>query len=328
MTLHDPYDLAIIGGGPAGLSAAINAASEGLSVQLLDKAAVLGGQARESAAIENYAGFPEGITGQALMDRLVAQTVKFRAGLAVPCQAVELTRADATLWHVVDDYGDTIRARAVLLSPGLAYRRLSALNLGQFMGSGAYYGVPGGKAPTRKCDVCVVGGANSAGQAVLNLARNSSATVRLVVRHQLADQMSQYLIDRIRATTNIEVIENATVTECHGGLRGLSEVCIDFSDKSSIRVPTDYLYIYIGAVPRTYWLGAVQLDPKGFIRTWDDVDDPGAENYGPENFPYETSAPGVFAAGDCRLGSVKRIAAAVGEGAAAVQFIHRRLGDQ
>jgi thioredoxin reductase (NADPH) len=250
-------DLVIVGGGPAGLSAAINATSEGLDVLLLDKASFLGGQARESAAIENYAGFPEGVTGEELMTRLVRQAMKFDTRLAVPAQAVELglDPDDDTVLCLRDDYGDQYRARAVLLSPGLAYRRLNAQGLGQFMGAGAFYGVPGGKAPTTKCNVCVVGGANSAGQAVLNLARNPRAEVRLVVRHKLTDQMSSYLIDRIRAQPNITVMEDAEVVDCFG-VGKLSEVCIRHADAPSTH-PTDYLFIYIGAVPRTYWLSGV-----------------------------------------------------------------------
>lgn len=315
MTIHD---LIIIGGGPSGLSAAINAASEGLDVLLLDKATVLGGQARESAAIENYAGFPEGITGDHLMTRLVQQAVKFETGITVPCQAVALAQHDETLWAVTDDYGDRLVAKTVLLSPGLAYRRLNAEGLGQFMGQGVFYGVPGGKTPTKRCDALVVGGANSAGQAVLNLARNPQCQVRMIVRHRLEDQMSQYLVDRIRATPNIEVIEEATVTHCVGKGQ-LSEVCIRIADTER-RLPADFLFIYIGAVPRTYWLSGLSLDPKGFIHTWDEARPPDTGI-----LPYETSLEGVFAAGDARAGSVKRIASAVGEGAAAVNYIHRRL---
>jgi thioredoxin reductase (NADPH) len=311
-------DLVIIGGGPSGLSAAINAASEGLSVLLMDKATVLGGQARESAAIENYAGFPEGVTGELLMTKLVQQAAKFDAGLAAPCQAVEL-QPEGDHWAIRDDYGELTYARTVLLSPGLAYRRLNAPGVGRFMGSGVFYGVPGGKAPTRRCNIAVVGGANSAGQAVINLARNPQANVRLVVRHRLTDQMSAYLIARIRATANIEVIEEAEITDCQGS-GVLSEVCIKIADKE-VALPMDYLFVYIGAVPRTYWLPANALDPKGFIKTWDDAGDLASGV-----LPYETAMRGVFAAGDVRFGSVKRIAAAVGEGSAAVQFIHRRLG--
>lgn len=313
------YDLLIVGAGPAGLSSAINGASEGLKVLLVDGASVPGGQARESAAIENYAGFPEGITGLDFMSRLSAQADKFGCEFRLPALAVGLeAEASPAPLRLTDEYGDTYEARSVLLSPGLAYRRLNASRLSSFMGRGAWYGVPVGQTPTSKCDVAVVGGANSAGQAVLNLARNPKATVRLLVRKHLEDQMSTYLIERIRAQPNIVVMEGVEVRECRGSLR-LSELCIEASDTGEQLppIPADFLFIYIGAVPRTHWLPVGLLrDDKGFIRTWEDA---GAA------LPYETSIPGVFAAGDVRSGSTKRIAAAVGEGSAAVSMIHRRL---
>jgi thioredoxin reductase (NADPH) len=312
------YDLAIVGGGPSGLSAAINGASEGLSVLLIDAANTLGGQARESSAIENYPGFPDGITGDHLMTALTRQAEKFNAGLLLPTRIQRLNTADDSPFiGLTDEFGHSVSAKTVLLSLGLSYRRLEAHNLGGFLGNGAYYGLPSGRNPTHKCEVVVVGGANSSGQAVLHLAKNSNAHIRLLSRSPLTKGMSQYLIDRIHACPNIEVIEGCEVTACQGNRIGrLNEVEVEW-DGQSHAIPCDYLFLFIGAVPRTFWLdGAVSLS-GGFVPTWTDC---GAE------LPFETSIRGVFAAGDVRLNSTKRIAAAVGEGAAALQMVHRRLG--
>lgn len=311
------YDLVIVGGGPSGLSAAINGASEGLDVLLLDQAVALGGQARESSAIENFPGFPEGVTGEILTRNMVQQAMKFGCGTAVPSQAVSLNEEEDG-FRVMDDHGEAYLGRTVLLSNGLSYRRHTATGLGQFMGRGCYYGA--GPRPTEKCEIAVVGGANSAGQAVLSLARNVRATVRLLVRKTLEAQMSQYLIDRIRSTPNIEVCENCEVLETRG--RKKLETTVVKWDGAVLEIPTDYLFIYIGAVPRTWWLGGVALDQRGFVQTDRDLTPMGLAM----PLPFETSLPGVFAAGDVRAGSVKRIASAVGEGAQALQHIHRRLG--
>lgn len=314
------YDLAIVGGGPSGLSAAINGASEGLAVLLIDAAQTLGGQARESAAIENYPGFPDGITGDHLMSALTRQAEKFGCGLWLPTRIARLGLDDGTFsppaYTLTDEFGQVIAAKTVLLSLGLSYRRLDAANLGGFLGNGAYYGLPSGRNPTHKCEVVVVGGANSSGQAVLHLARNSQATVRLLSRSPLAKAMSQYLIDRIHQTPNIEVLEDCIVKGCDGSRQGkLKEIEVEWHGEAQ-HIPADYLFMFIGAVPRTFWLSdSITLD-KGFIPTWTDC---GAE------LPFETSLRGVFAAGDVRTGSTKRIAAAVGEGAGALQMIHRRL---
>lgn len=311
------YDLAIVGGGPSGLSAAITGASEGLSVLVIDAEATLGGQARESAAIENYPGFPDGITGDHLMSALTRQAAKFNTGLMLPSRVVSIARGSNGNLGLLDEFGQGIEARTALLSLGLSYRRLNAGGLSEFLGNGAYYGLPTGRNPSHECDVVVIGGANSSGQAVLHLARNHKANVRLVSRSPLAKAMSQYLIDRIKETPNIEVLENCTVEECVGTRTGkLSEVHIVWHGKEQT-LPCDYLFMFIGAVPRTFWLDkTVQRDDKGFVQTWQDC---GAE------LPHETSLRGVFAAGDVRSGSIKRIATAVGEGAYALQMIHRRL---
>lgn len=316
------YDLLIVGGGPSGLSAAINGASEGLSVLILDQAASLGGQAKESSAIENFPGFPDGITGERLTAAMVQQAMKFGCATAVPSQAVRLWSygPEPAAYVISDDHGEEYHARTVLLSNGLSYRRHTAQGIGQFMGRGCYYGA--GPRPTEKCEIAVVGGANSAGQAVLSLAKNQRATVKLLVRKTLDAQMSTYLIERIRATPNITVCENCELLETRG--RGRLETTVVKWGFDQIEIPTDYLFIYIGAVPRTWWLAGsgVDLDTRGFVTTDRDILARGNPD---DRLPYETSLPGVFAAGDVRSGSVKRIASAVGEGAQALQAIHRRL---
>lgn len=308
------YDLVIVGGGPSGLSAAINGASEGLSVAILDAERTFGGQARESAAIENYAGFPDGITGDALMSALVRQAVKFETSMYCPVTATRVSR-DHDLLTVLDEFGNEYVAKTVLLSLGLSYRRLNARGVGPLMGRGCFYGVPNGKGPGHQCTLAVVGGANSAGQAVLHLAKNPRADVHLLIRKTIEAQMSTYLIKRIRATPNITICENCEVVEAIGSdhLRELHVV----RDGVEVTMPAQFMFIYIGALPKTYWLrDCITLDDHGFIETW-----------AKDTLPFETSLQGVFAAGDVRVGSVKRIAAAVGEGATALQMIHKRLGE-
>lgn len=311
-------DLLVIGSGPAGLSAAINGASEGLEVCLIDGRSTLGGQARESNAIENYPGFPDGITGDELMYRLIQQATKFNTLIRAPAQAVELLRSKDLLHVITDDYTE-FRAKRVLLSLGLSYRVLQADGIGKFMGRGVYYGMPPGAFIARKkCKIVVVGGANSAGQAVLKLAQNPNAEIVMCIRRKVTDQMSKYLIDRIRELKNVTVLEGKEVVRCRGD-SGLSHV--DLNDGTEIC--TSQLFIFIGAVPKTKWLEkSIELDDKKFIRTWEDIE----ADVGPR-LPFETSMKGVFAAGDVRLGSTKRIASAVGEGATALQMIHRSLGE-
>lgn len=312
-------DLLIIGGGPAGLSAAINGASEGLNVRLLDNGLTLGGQAKESSGIENYPGFPEGVTGNELMSRMSQQARKFTAGVIAPVNASFLERGpDGNVRVVCDDYSEYV-ARSVLLSLGLSYRRLQADNIGHFIGRGVFYGVPAWKPASGVRTVAVIGGANSAGQAVLGLAKSSRLDVKLMIRKNITSQMSQYLIDRILDTPNIEVIEMCEVTECHGK-DCLTEVTGHVQGKP-FSMKLDNMYVFIGAIPKTLWLrGSVNCDDRNFILT-------GSEAGGdPWNTAYQTSMPGVFCAGDVRSGSIKRIATSIGEGAGALQMIHKYLG--
>lgn len=309
-------DLLIIGGGPAGLCAAINGASEGLKVRLLDNGLMLGGQARESAAIENYPGFPDGVTGNNLMSAFVRQAHRFDTAMACPLSAAALERLDGGLLRITTDDYQEFTARAVLLAMGLQYRRHDAANIGQFVGRGVYYGIPAAHKPAKGC-VAVIGGANSAGQAALNLAR--SRDVVMLIRKTLDTQMSDYLVRRIVEHPRIAVMDYCEVTRCHGSTalegisfkRGDAERALDAAG----------MYIFIGAVPRTLWLrGTLALDERGYVSTWHDLPDTAA-------LPYETSIRGVFAAGDIRQGSTKRIATACGEGAGALQMVHRRFGE-
>lgn len=314
-------DLLIIGGGPAGLSAAINGASEGLTVRLLDSGPSLGGQARESSAIENYPGFPEGITGNELMHTFVKQALKFRTNILCPVSASKLAVDGKRFSVLTDDYQE-FTARAVLLSSGLSYRRHMAEGIGPLMGRGVFYGMPPGKfAPTRKCNVAVVGGANSAGQAALKFAQNTNATVYMIIRKNLDAQMSTYLIERLRALPNVHICEGCEITSVHGE-KSLESVTTKLADGRTDEMAMNFMFIFIGATPRTLWVrDVITLDERHFVKTWNDLPD------GDTRLPYETSVPGVFAAGDVRLGSTKRIATAIGEGAGALSMIHRRLAE-
>ena len=317
-TMTCSSDLLIIGGGPSGLSAAINGASEGLVVRLLDSGASLGGQARESAAIENYPGFPESVTGHELMTRFVKQAQKFNTQMVCPVAVSSIETDGKYLVVCSDDYHEYV-TRSVIISIGLIYRRLQAKNNAQFIGRGVFYGVPTGYVPPKGTQtVLVVGGANSAGQAVLNLAKNKKLQVRLIIRKAIDAQMSTYLIERIRAVDNIEVVEGAEVVECCGESE-LSSVYIQTANGVE-HCHCTQVFIYIGATPRTRWLKAtIEMDDTGYVRTWMDVTRVKAE------LPFQTSIAGVFAAGDVRAGSTKRIANGVGEGASALQMVHRFL---
>lgn len=319
MTCERDSDLLIVGGGPAGLSAAINAASEGLSVRLLDNGSPMGGQARESAAIENYPGFPEGITGSDLMSTFVRQARKFAAHMICPVTAAQMVQdRDTKRFRITTDDYQEYTGKAVLLSLGLSYRRLMADGLAPLMGRGVYYGRPLGTLQ-RNCKVAVIGGANSAGQAVVKLASMPNVNVRMIIRKGIVDQMSTYLIERIKLMPNVTVMEGCEVVAVHGDKR-LQCMDVRCSDGQVKRYDVDQMNIFIGATPRTLWLKPtlIEMDRNNYVQTWKDV-------MRAEALPYETSIPGVFAAGDVRSNSTKRIASAIGEGAAAVPMIHKYL---
>lgn len=315
--MTNTYDTLIVGGGPAGLCAAINGASEGLRVAILDAAPSLGGQARESSRVENYPlPYPlqDGVSGEQLMSGFTAQAAKFGVDIFCPVRAAHIEMDGS--WKVVttNDFQE-FRAKCVILSMGLSYRRLDADNIGRYMGRGVFYGVPGHLNKFAGKTVGVVGAANSAGQAVLKIAE-SAKKVYLLARSPLEKAMSSYLIERIKATTNIEVLVGAEIKAVDGN--GTLK-CIYLKGGNGGKIMMDYLFIYIGAIPHTAWLlGAIEMDKSRFILT--DVDLPG----GGPRLPCETSMSGVFAAGDVRVGqAVKRITGAIGDGIAALQSCHR-----
>ncbi len=322
------YDVVVIGGGPAGLGAAVYAASEGLRTVLVERTAT-GGQAGTSSRIENYLGFPDGISGSQLSERARRQAVKFGAEMvsARDVSAVE-TRGAARAVRFAD--GGAVEAHTVILATGVAYRQLDAPGAGPLTGRGVFYGAALSEAAS--CageEVYIVGGANSAGQAALHFAQRSSVT--LVVRGpSLAASMSSYLIDQIEATPTITVRTGTTVVEAHGTdhLEGVTLLDATTGEKES--VATSWLFIFIGAEPRTDWLGhSVRRDRHGFVVAGPDllVEGQRPSGWALERDPYhlETSIPGVFVAGDVRADSVKRVASAVGEGAMAVMLVHRYL---
>lgn len=317
-------DLLIVGGGPAGLSAAINAASEGLAVTLIDAGGTLGGQAKESAAIENYPGFPEGITGEQMMGRFVLQALKFKTRIVSPASVAQLRQSEnGARWIATTDDYQNFSAKAVLLALGLSYRRLMADGIGPLMGRGIYYGRPLGVLPKNKCQVVIVGGANSAGQAAVKLAQSPKVHVRMIIRKRLQDQMSTYLINRIKNMDNIEVCEACEVVSVHGKTKLNSIDVCRLDTKQIVTYDVDHMFIFIGATPRTLWLEGtgVRLDPDTkYILSWEDTGLQGKR-------PFETSCAGIFVAGDVRFSSTKRIASAIGEGVGALGMIHSYIAN-
>jgi thioredoxin reductase (NADPH) len=323
------YDLAIVGGGPAGLAAAVYGASEGLHTVMVEREAP-GGQAGMSSRIENYLGFPTGLSGADLARRAVVQARRFGVEILSPQQAVGVrTEGSYRIVKLADD--SEISCHALMIATGVQWRRLEAPGIDRLQGAGVYYG--GGATEALSCKgeiVYVVGGANSAGQAAMNFARYANRVVILVRGDSLSRTMSQYLIDQIQRTPNIQLWTHASVAEVHGDTH-LEEVSVLCTDTSKVeRVPASAMFIFIGAMPRTEWLGdVVQRDDLGFILTGPDLLWGNARPKGwtldRDPFLLETNVPGLFAVGDVRHGSVKRVASGVGEGSVAVQFIHQYL---
>jgi thioredoxin reductase (NADPH) len=321
------YDLCIVGAGPAGLAAAVYAASEGLRAVVVEKEAP-GGQAGQSASIQNYLGFPKGLSGADLARRATAQASRFGAEMLLARDVVGIeTRGPVRAVRFAGS--DDIEARAVLISSGVSYRRLQGPGLEELAGRGVFYGSSAGEAA--QCqgdDVYVVGAANSAGQAALNFARYAKRVVMLVRGARLEDSMSMYLVAQIQATDNIEVRLGASVVAARG-TEHLEAISIATGAGSLEEASTNWLFVYIGAQPRTDWLGdAVVRDGHGFIVTGNDLLASSNLRAWPlARTPYalESSVPGVFAAGDVRLDSMKRVASAVGEGAMTVYLVHRYL---
>ncbi|KRF02536.1 fused response regulator/thioredoxin-disulfide reductase [Nocardioides sp. Soil777] len=321
------YDLCIVGAGPAGLAAAVYAASEGLQTVVVERDAP-GGQAGQSASIENYLGFPKGLSGADLTHRAVAQAARFGAEMVLARDVVGFETRGPVRAVLLDGSTD-IEARAVLVASGVSYRRLEAPGVDDVVGRGIYYGASAGEASqTRGEDVYVVGAANSAGQAALNFARYAKRVVLVVRGASLEASMSQYLVSRILTTPTIEVRLRTEVVGARGDGHLEAVTLADRGSGTEEEVETGWLFVFIGAAPRTDWLGdAVARDGRGFVLTGPELPPGPQVGWALERAPYalETSVPGVFAAGDVRLDSMKRVASAVGEGAMSVYLVHRYL---
>ncbi|MEM9119212.1 MAG: FAD-dependent oxidoreductase [Cyanobacteria bacterium P01_F01_bin.56] len=325
------YDLVIVGGGPGGLAAAVYGASEGLRTVMIEREAP-GGQAGTSSRIENYLGFPVGLSGSDLARRAVTQAKRFGVEILTPQEAVGM-RVENNYRIVTLADGSELTAHAVILALGVAWRRLNVPGIDQFTGAGVYYGAAQTEAIA--CageDVYIVGGANSAGQAAMYFSRFARRVTMLVRGDSLTKSMSQYLIDQIAATDNIQVWTQASVVEAKGDGH-LDTLLIANSQTGEVQAhPAKSLFIFIGAVPRTDWVESlITRDERGFILTGNDLAPEGdrCKGWPLQRAPYllETNVPGIFAVGDVRHGSVKRVASGVGEGSICVQFIHRYLSN-
>ena len=326
------YDLVIVGAGPAGMAAAVYGASEGLRTVILERYAP-GGQAALSSKIENYLGFPAGLSGADLARRAVIQAKKFDAEIVSPQVATGLCLEGPARVVKLSD-GSSIRSEVILLATGVEWRRLEVPGIDRLIGAGVYYG--GTIADALFCrneDVYIVGGANSAGQAAVGFSRYVKTVTMLVRGESLSESMSHYLIKQIEATSNIKVRLRCAVVEVHGKEQLEAITIDDRSDQKKETVPTHALFIFIGGLPHTEYLqNVVEMDDHGFILTGPDLERSAEGQHRPPGWPLdrdplwlECSVPGIFAAGDVRHGSVKRVAASVGEGATAVLFVHRYL---
>ena len=325
----ETHDLIVVGAGPAGLAAAVYGASEGLSTLVLEKTAT-GGQAAQSSKIENYFGFPAGLSGSELANRAMVQAQKFGAQLLVPSEANGLHRDDG--YHVVERAGsDAVVGRAVLIATGAQYRRLPLDRLTEFEGAGVYYAAT--QTEARMCageTAVIVGGGNSAGQAAMFLSEHARRVLLLIRGDDLTKSMSRYLVDRIERAGTVEVRRHTEVQALRGE-EALDAVVTEHNQTGETEtISTSGLFVFIGATPHTGWLdGAVAQTDSGFLPTGSDLTRPDLHAWAPgdrDPFVLETSRPGVFAAGDVRVGSIKRVASAVGEGSMAVKLVHRHLG--
>jgi thioredoxin reductase (NADPH) len=321
------YDLVIVGAGPAGLAAAVYGASEGLRTILIEREAP-GGQAGTSSRIENYLGFPQGISGAELARRAVTQARRFGVEVLAP-QEVTGVRVDGPYRIITLADGSSINCHALLIATGVSYRKLDISGIEQLTGAGVYYGAAMVEAMACQGEeVYMVGGANSAGQAAVFFARYASKVVMLVRGDSLASSMSRYLIDQIAATPTIEVRSNTRLVEVHGETSLQAVTLANSRTGETETAPAKSLFIFIGAEPRTDWLaGIVERDAHGFIMAGADLarEGRGARPLDPVPSLLATSVPGIFVAGDVRSGSIKRVASSVGEGSIAVQLVHRYL---
>ncbi|HEX3459747.1 MAG TPA: FAD-dependent oxidoreductase [Acidimicrobiales bacterium] len=322
------YDLVVVGGGPAGLAAAVYGASEGLDTVVFDSVAA-GGQAAASSRIENYLGFPSGLAGAQLASLAIVQAEKFGARITSPCVAKSLQVVDGHLVVTLSD--DTeVPSKAVIVASGAHYRTLDIDRWSEFEGSGIHYSATDLEAKAcTGASIAVIGGANSAGQAALFLASRADHVTLVIRRADILAGMSRYLADRVVADPRIQV-RTSTEVVALGGESQLSTVRLaDRLSGDEEEVPCQGLFCFIGAVPASDWLEGVELDKDGFVLTDHDVPDESAQPFTllrRQPLPFETSVPGVFAAGDIRHGSMKRVASAVGEGASAVSSVHRAIG--
>jgi thioredoxin reductase (NADPH) len=318
------YDVVIVGGGPAGLAAAVYAASEGLRTVVIERD-VPGGQAGSSALIENYLGFPDGLSGAELASRAVEQAQKFGTEILLTRSAASL-RDDRGYRVLSLDDGTDIATHTVLLATGVAYRKLTVEGAERLTGAGVYYGAAAAEAARfRDRDVCLLGSGNSAAQAALLLARYVRSLTMITIDPSLETTMSRYLVDRIQSLPSVKLLTKTSVAEVKGEERVETVVLEEVETKERRELTTDALFIWIGAKPRTEWLaGAVARDKQGFLLTGRDLRRAQLRGWPDDRWPapLESSMRGVFVAGDARHGSVKRVGSAVGEGAMAVQLIH------
>jgi thioredoxin reductase (NADPH) len=324
-------DLIVVGAGPAGLAAAVYGASEGLSTVVLEALAT-GGQAGTSPRIENYLGFPSGISGAELAERATIQAKKFGAQVSVPAEATALEALDGT-FRVTQREAVEVIGRAVLIASGVRYRKLAVPGLAELEGISVHYAATQMEAQLCRGDpVVAVGGGNSAGQATLFLAQYVPRLVLVVREHELDETMSRYLADRIEQHPSIDVMTRSEVREAIGDGTLQALIVEDLETKERQRIDARALFVFIGAEPHTQWLhGQVALDDGGYVLTGQDAaaaSASGASSNGARRTPLllETSLPGVFAAGDVRSGSTQRVAAAVGDGAIAIRNVHQFLG--
>jgi thioredoxin reductase (NADPH) len=326
----DFYDLVVVGGGPAGLGAAVYGASEGLRTLLVERQAT-GGQAGQSSRIENYLGFPDGVSGAQLTDRARRQATRFGAEILTARDVVGLrAHGPARVVRFGDD--TEVAAHAVVVATGVSYRDLEAPGCAELTGSGLYYGSAATEVDEcADADVVVVGGANSAGQAAVFFARVAKSVTIVVRAPSLAHGMSAYLIEQLETLSNVGYRLETVVDEAHGNGHLQAVTLRHVGTGATERLDTSHAFVFIGAQPRTDWLeGTLARDPRGFLLTGPDLVVDGRRPRGwhldRDPWPLEASIPGVFVAGDARADSVKRVASAVGEGAMAVTLAHRYLG--
>jgi len=321
------YDLAIVGAGPAGLASAVYGGSEGLATVMIEREAP-GGQAGTSSKIENYLGFPSGITGGELARRAVDQTKKFGVEILTP-QEVTGLRVQGPYKSLTLSDGSEIACHALMLSMGVSWNLLPAEGADRLAGAGVFYGAAMTEAPQVKGQtMCIVGGGNSAGQAAMYFKDYADKVVMILRGSSLGAKMSHYLVKRIESATNIEVRLNTQIRECQGSERLEALELWNQGSGETERLATGHLFVFLGATPHTDWLDdQVACDERGFILTGADLDETHLRDWPLERAPFllETSVPGIFASGDARHNSVKRVASAVGEGSVAVVFMHEFL---